>query len=115
MSEDQIQAHCYQYFHNTYPNQRGLLFSVPNGGFRNKIEAMKLKATGLVPGIPDIIYLYKSIPFGIEMKTETGITSSEQKNIHAVWKANGIKVYICRSLEQFKEIIDEIHNTQWHL
>lgn len=110
MSEDQLQAKCYQHFHNTFPEQRGLFFSVPNGGFRNKIEAMKLKSTGLVSGIPDLIYIYKSVPFGIEMKTETGDTSDAQKRIHAIWEANGIKVYICRSFEQFQQIINEIHS-----
>jgi len=115
MSEDQIQAKCYQWFHNTFPERRGLLFSVPNGGYRNKIEATKLKATGCVSGICDILYLYKPgvcsvIPIGIEMKTETGVVSPEQKKIHAIWEANGIKVYICRSFEQFQEIINEIHS-----
>lgn len=71
---------------------------------------MKFKATGLVSGIPDLIYLHKSGPVGIELKTETGILSPDQKKIHATWEANGIKVYVCRSFEQFQEIINEIHS-----
>ena len=31
-----------------------LLFHIPNGGSRNKIEAAKLKAQGVKPGVPDI-------------------------------------------------------------
>lgn len=110
MTEDQLQAKCFQWAHNTFPECRGLLFACPNGGFRNKIEAMKFKATGTTSGIPDLIYLHKSGPVGIEMKTETGVVSPEQKKIHAIWAINGIKVYVCRTFEQFQEIIDEIHS-----
>lgn len=110
MTEDQIQAKSYIWFHNSFPDQRGLLFSCPNGGYRNKVEAMKLKSTGCVSGIPDLVYLHKSGTVGIEMKIETGILSENQKRIHAIWEANGIKVYICRSFEQFQEIINEIHS-----
>ena len=109
MSEDRLQFECYMWFHNEFPNQRGLLFSVPNGGYRNKKEAMKMKSTGVVPGIPDIIYLHRTA-IGIEMKNETGILSLDQKKIHAIWNERGFKVYICRSLDQFKQIIAEIHS-----
>ena len=110
MSEDQLQAKCYIHFHNSYPEFRGLFFAVPNGGYRNKIEAVKQKATGTISGIPDVVYLHPKFgPAGIEFKTEVGVLSENQKRIHAIWEANGIKVYVCRSFEQFQEIINEIH------
>lgn len=110
MSEDRLQAQCYQHFHNTFPERRGLFFAIPNGGLRNKIEAMKFKATGVVSGIPDLIYLHKTGPVGIEMKTETGVLSPDQKKIHTIWEANGIKIYVCRTFEEFQQIINEIHS-----
>ena len=109
MSEDIIQFQCYVWFHNTFPEKRGLFFSVPNGGSRNKKEANKLKATGVVAGIPDLIYMYKN-GYGIEIKTEEGTLSEKQKEIHEIWKENGKTVYVCRSLEEFQVVITEIHS-----
>jgi hypothetical protein len=57
-SEDRIQQECYRWFHNTYPELRGLLFHVPNGGKRDGREAKKLKTMGVVPGVADLIFLY---------------------------------------------------------
>jgi len=30
------------------------MFAVPNGGLRNKVQASKLKAEGVKPGVPDV-------------------------------------------------------------
>lgn len=37
-----------------YPELR-LMFAIPNGGTRDKKEAAKLKATGVKPGVPDLM------------------------------------------------------------
>ena len=108
MSEDKIQAESFQWLHNTYPLLRNLFFAVPNGGTRNIVEAMKLKATGTIPGIPDMIMLYAGTCIGFEFKTEIGIVSDAQKKVHMVWKLNGYKVYVVRSFEQFQTIIKKI-------
>lgn len=34
-----------------------LFFHVPNGGFRNVIEAARLKAMGVMPGVADLIFV----------------------------------------------------------
>ena len=44
-SENRIQQECYMWFHNTYPEYRGLLFAVPNGGARSAIEGKLFKQT----------------------------------------------------------------------
>jgi hypothetical protein len=99
-SEDQIQAKFYQQAYNTYPAIRGLLFSVPNGSTRHPLEAMKLKATGLTPGIPDMILLWAGKAYGFEFKTTIGQLSQSQRAIHATWISNGIPVYVVRSCEE---------------
>jgi hypothetical protein len=33
-------------------------FAVPNGGLRNKVQAAKLKAEGVKPGVPDVFLPY---------------------------------------------------------
>lgn len=53
-----------------YPDLKWLHHS-PNGGFRNKREAGKLKAMGVKSGFPDLILLIKRGPYsglGIELK-----------------------------------------------
>ena len=110
MTEDQLQSQFFIWAHNTYPQIRGLLFAVPNGGFRNKIEAMKLKATGTVAGIPDILLLWDHTVHAFEFKTEEGIISPEQKKIHEIWRLNGFNVYLVRDFESAKRILCQIIN-----
>lgn len=106
-SEDKIQAACYQWAYNSFPAIRGLIFSVPNGSTRHILEAQKLKATGLTAGIPDLLLLYKGV-HAFEFKTLTGRVSPAQEKIHAIWKAAGHKVYIVRTEDEFKSIIQSI-------
>ncbi len=107
MTEDQLQAKCYQWAFNTYPQIRGLLFSVPNGSTRHILEAQKLKATGLTPGIPDMILMHP-VAMGIEFKTETGVISPAQSKIHAAWRVAGIPVHVIRTLEDFQHLITDL-------
>ena len=108
MSEDKIQAASFQWLHNTYPLLRNLFFAVPNGGTRNIVEAMKLKATGTIPGIPDTILLYAGTCIGFEFKAEKGVISDAQRKVHVTWMLNGYKVYIVRSFSEFQTIIKKI-------
>lgn len=104
-SEDQTQAQFYQTAFNTYPQIRGLLFAVPNGGARNPIEGMKFKATGTTAGIPDMILLWEGTAYGFEFKTETGVLSPAQVKIHSVWNSAGFDVHVVRSAEDALRIL----------
>ena len=107
-SEAQLQARCFQWAHNTYPQLRGLLFAVPNGGTRHAREAMTLKATGVVPGIPDMVCLYGGKPVGLEFKADKGRTSKDQERIHQVWQGAGIEVYLVKDEQTFQTLIKQI-------
>lgn len=107
MNELQLQARCYQWAHNTYPQLRKLLFAVPNGGTRHAREAMSLKASGVVSGIPDMICVYGGKPVGFELKTETGKLSPDQKAVHEIWLYHGITVHVVRSFEEFQSLIQK--------
>lgn len=78
------------------PQTRRLLFSVPNGGTRNMLEAMKFKATGLISGIPDMLLVWKGKVYGLEFKTITGSLSKDQIKVHQAWQSNGTPVYVFR-------------------
>lgn len=105
-SEDRIQSEIFQWFWNAYPNL--LIHAVPNGGHRNVVEALKLKATGTVAGIADlIIWLPNSKAVMCEVKTDKGEQSEAQKKIQAKMAAMGSSYILVRSLEDFKEKIKQ--------
>ena len=105
-SEDALQQKCCFWFHNSFPGLRGLLFSVPNGGTRDVREVMKLKATGLTPGVSDLIFLYNGTAFLIELKRDK---TSRQNKAQVIWQdqvsSQGFHYFIVRSLVEFKDLI----------
>ena len=84
-SEDEFQQALFQWHWSNFPDQRRLLFHVPNGGTRNKIEAMRLKAKGVVPGVPDLGFFWKGRTYWFELKTQKGTLSPAQKKLHHAW------------------------------
>ena len=76
-------------------------------------EAQLLKATGVTAGIPDLLCLYGK-PMGIEFKTRIGIVSPTQEKLHGIWRKNGIDVYVVRSIDEFKLLIQKIINLKKH-
>lgn len=112
-NEGRIQAECFQWFHNTFPQYRGCLFHVPNENDRadsNPIQGAIRKSLGVWPGVSDLILL---IPRGvhgallIEMKDEHGTQKPAQRVWQAAVEAQNYRYVICRSLDQFKAIIFE--------
>ena len=113
--EHQIQTQCVRWFNWSYPKLRLCLFSVPNGFWVRgatrlnlQIAMNYLKDEGLQTGVPDLMLMYNGKAHGIELKTDTGTVSDKQKQVHKAWKDQGIEVYIVRSFEEFKELIDKI-------
>ena len=107
--EHNIQSACVRWFNLQWPEYRGLLFAVPNGGARSKATAGKLKAEGVVPGVADLILLVPKLwhhALCIEMKTAKGRQSHEQKEWQAKVEAHGYKYAVCHSLDEFMETIN---------
>jgi hypothetical protein len=109
-SEEALQQKCCFWFHNTYPNLRGLLFAVPNGGARSAKEGKALKLTGVVSGVSDLILLYKQKAYMIELKTMQ--KNSKQSVNQLIWaekvKEQGFNYNLVRSLDEFQELIKTI-------
>ena len=106
MTEDQLQQIIVIWFKNEYQmHGKGLIFSVPNGGSRNLLEAKKLKQTGAMAGVSDLIVLLPSKCLFIELKAEKGIQSEVQKIFEERVKNLNFDYFIIRSLEEFKKII----------
>lgn len=99
-----LQAQCFQYFHNTYPDHRQMLFHVQNKA-RNAIEGSKFKAIGVVKGVSDFILILPFKVVFIELKTELGTQSPDQVTFQAKVSARGHTYKIVRSFEEFKNVI----------
>jgi len=107
MTEDKLQAMCFQWAWNTHPSTRRLLWAVPNGGWRNTIEAMKLKATGVVKGVHDLHFFWHGRLYTFELKVKTN-QSKEQVEWGKIVSLHGAECYEVRSFEQFKEIFSNL-------
>ena len=75
-----------------------IVFAVPNGGLRNKREAVRLKAEGVLAGVPDLMF---AEPRGryhglyVEMKRQKrSRVSDEQAEMHRRLRRRGYKVLI---------------------
>ncbi|MDR1556220.1 MAG: VRR-NUC domain-containing protein [Tannerellaceae bacterium] len=90
-----------------------LLFTVPNGGSRNKAEAANLKRQGVKAGVADVILLMPGSGYGslaIEFKTITGRQSPAQIEFQKQAEKAGNKYVICRSATDAIMAISEYLN-----
>lgn len=106
MTEDQLQQQIYTWYNNNFclkkHEPRHIIFSVPNGGSRNVIEAKKMKATGLLPGVSDLIIIRPDKVLFIELKIEKGVQSESQKEFESRIKNLGYEYHLVSSLDEFK-------------
>ena len=108
--ESCIQQSCVRWFRLQYPQYARLLFAVPNGGGRSRIEAAIMKGEGVTAGVADLLLL---VPSGewpylcIEMKTPSGRQSPAQKEWQRDVENIGGKYAVCRSLEDFMSLIND--------
>lgn len=76
LTEHIEQREFVSWFRQTHPEVR--IFAIPNGGHRDKVTAMKMKAEGVSSGVPDLFV--PSWRLWIEMKTVGGKLSTDQKD-----------------------------------
>lgn len=106
-SEDHEQMMFVQWFRRNYPGV--LIFAIPNGGARHPAVAMKLKATGVVKGIPDLFV--PAWRLWIEMKRQDGgRVSPEQREVMAyLTEKCGHRCVVAKgcddAISQLKELI----------
>lgn len=80
-----------------------LLFAVPNGGSRHKIEAVNMKRQGVKAGVADVILQIPKKGFAslcLEFKTKTGRQSKEQREYQRQVEMAGSKYVVVRSVEE---------------
>jgi hypothetical protein len=78
------------------------MFSVPNEG-KNKIEQMRKKQIGLLPGVSDTIIIFPNRVIFCEFKDDKGRQSDRQKDFQERVELLGFEYWLIRSLEEFKK------------
>lgn len=106
--EHQLQVSCIKWFRLKF--RRKLIYAIPNGGKRNSIVAIKLKAEGVTSGIPDLhIPIANRFYHGlyIEMKVKPNSPTTSQEEMMNQLQANGYKCSVCYSLDEFMEVVSK--------
>src|ERR1700722_14944934 len=92
-----------------YPDLK-YLFAIPNGGYRDKITAGKVKATGGKKGVPDICFPGKGGLFyglWIELKKDSKApVSKEQFEWIDMLRSQGYAALVCVGWIEAKEVIE---------
>lgn len=109
ISHDQLQAECFQWFWNEYPQFRGLLHANVNNA-KNRIKGNQNKAIGVVKGVLDLEYFRQGKLYFFDIKVDRDKFSQAQHEFMTQVINEGAKCYEIRSLHEFKTIIKQINN-----
>lgn len=102
----ELQIHIAVVQHLKYRARKGVLWwHSANGELRTKRDAAKLRAMGVVPGIPDLMIVADGKTFGLELKTSRGRLSTEQKSMLDRMQAAGVFTGVAYGLDQALAII----------
>jgi len=101
-TEHEEQREFVSWFRKTFKTVK--IFAIPNGGSRNKIEAVKLKAEGVTSGVPDLyIPAWK---LWVEMKRiKNSSLTKEQKEWRDYLISIGDSWLCCKGCEAAKEAV----------
>lgn len=111
VNEDVLQADCFQHAWNNHKETRRCIWHVPNGKKRNIVDAVILKAMGVIAGVHDLHMYWQSQYYIFELKVGTNTLSDSQEKYRDAMVAQGAIFYEIRDLETFKEILTTILTT----
>lgn len=75
-------------------------------GKLGKATAGRLYASGLKPGMPDILIFFNGRCTGIELKTEAGRISKDQTIMFVRLYDAGVRVYICKNVDDVMGVLE---------
>lgn len=82
------------------PNEIGF---VP--GRLGKLKYAVARAMGLIAGAPDYVFIGEKVALLVEMKTETGTRSEQQKDFETWCVFMGLQVHLCRSVADVETLL----------
>lgn len=112
LKESQIQMQCVDWFSHQYRSlfEAGKLVHIANERKCSSRAGRELNKMGVRKGIPDLsLFIAKKGYHGlfIEMKRPREYPRPEQRAMMASLEEEGYKCVVCRSLEEFRKIINE--------
>ena len=81
-----------------------------NGGSYNQKRGKFIFSSSRTPGVSDIIVAYKGIAIAIEVKSEAGRQSPDQKAFEALWTNAGGYYTVARSIEDVENFLNQIND-----
>lgn len=96
-------------FENRYPELK-MIYHIPNGGSRNRLEAANLKRQGVKAGVPDLcLPVPKEGYHGlyIEMKYGKNKLTDNQKEWLESLRQYGYKTEVCYGADEARETIKQ--------
>ena len=108
ITEHEIQVAVMQWCHRNQDERYKEIFAIPNGGYRSKGEASRLKMEGVKKGVSDLFLPIPTKDYAglfIELKRENGKASKEQRDFVARMNAYGYKAQICYGYEQTVQLL----------
>lgn len=85
-----------------------LLYHIPNGGARYKATAGKMKASGVLPAVPDLHLPVMRGPFAslyVEVKRPGEKPTQEQREFHEMLRAENHCVVVCWTTQQIIDVV----------
>lgn len=109
--EHRLQCMCVSWFNIEFKELRGLLFAIPNGGYRDDRTAARLKAEGVVAGVADLFLSIGNQAFhGLYIEMKTSSRGSRQSECQKVFQRNverrRYKYVVCKTIDDFKATIN---------
>jgi hypothetical protein len=106
-SESQLQAKVIGWLRVEEMLGRISYFAIANGEKRTARTGKKLQSQGVRAGVYDLcVCWFNGVGF-IELKTESGKVSDEQKGWQTRFNDFGIPNAVCRSLDEVKQVLNE--------
>jgi hypothetical protein len=103
-TEHEEQRELVRWFRQKYKGVR--IFAIPNGGYRTRSTAAKLKAEGVMRGVPDLFIPAHNL--WIEMKrSKGGVLSPEQRDWINYLEMLGNTVFVCHGADHAKDAVDK--------
>ena len=87
--------------------KRAIVFSVPNEAKRSPVMASRLKKSGMLPGVTDLVIVKEGRAHFLEVKTEKGKLSGAQLEFRELCKARGAPWAVVRSPEEARRQLEE--------
>lgn len=121
ITHDRLQAQCFQYAWETYPQTRKMFFAALNEIPRARGESVKdhmlrvqaAKACGLVKGVFDLLFYWHGRIYAFDIKVGNDKPSPDQMLFCKMLCTQGGAGWYIDNFFQFKEIFDDVIVGKW--